>query len=144
MKKAGLCAAVVLASLAVAVPAQADKLRLQGSLIGVPTATVKMGVQKKHGDIKRVTSITFKHVPVNCADGSAGEIQGQLLGFGVRGREFTRKGPIRGTGIHNGFLRVAGKFSRGGKVAKGKVRFSFQNDAGAGCGTDDVDWKARR
>ncbi|HEX2129581.1 MAG TPA: hypothetical protein VHF58_10240 [Solirubrobacterales bacterium] len=144
MKKAGLCAAAILVSLAVAVPAQADKLKLRGSLIGVPTATVKMGVEKRHGDIKRVTSITFKRVPVNCADGTGGEIQGQLTGFGVRGKDFTRKGPIRGTGINNGFLRVAGKFSRGGKVAKGNVRFSFQNNAGAGCGTDDVNWKARR
>ena len=147
MRKAGLAGTAVLASVAlIALPAtaSAEKIKLSGSVVGVPTSSVKMGVLKKHGDIKAVTQITFARVPVTCADGTGGAIRGELAPFRVRGKDFTRKGPIRGIGINNGFLRVAGKFSRGGKVAKGKVRFSFQNNAGAGCGTDDVSWKATR
>jgi len=139
----GAALALVLA-LALATAAQAGTIKHRGNLTGVQSAKVKLGVKKKSGDLKGIRSLTFKNIPVTCADGSGGTLDGQLQSFGLSGKRFTRKGPIRGPGIDNGTLRVAGKLRRNGKVAKGKVRAAFTASSGVGCGTDNRPWKTKK
>ncbi|MQA74448.1 MAG: hypothetical protein GEU88_08950 [Solirubrobacterales bacterium] len=143
MRKIGACAALV-AALALPATASAEKVKLEGTVTDVPSSKVKVGVKKKHGEIRKITSMKFRKVPVTCSDGSSGAINGNLPLFPVRGNDFTRKAKIRGTGIESGFVKVAGKFRRGGKVVKGTVRFSFKSESGAGCGTDEQAFKATK
>ncbi|MGH2954000.1 MAG: hypothetical protein ACRDK9_08270 [Solirubrobacterales bacterium] len=145
MRRLTLCGTVALA-LCLALPGAADatKIKHRGTLVGVPSATVKFAVKKKRGDLKRITKLRFDDVPVTCADGSVGVVFGELRSFGLSGKRFTRKGRIQGIGIQDGRLRVAGKLRRGGKVAKGKVRVAFKSSSGVGCGTDNRAWKTRK
>ena len=143
MRKIAACAAVV-AALALPATASAEKFKLEGNIIGVDASEVTVGVQKRHGEIRRIGSMKFRRVPVTCSDGSQGAINGNLPSFPVRGKEFTRKATIQGTGIDSGFVRVSGRFRRSGRVLKGSVRFSFKADSGAGCGTDDQRYKASK
>ena len=41
-----------------------------------------------------------------------------------------------------GYFKATAKFRRGGKAAKGSVRFAFKTTVGTGCGTDSVRWRA--
>ncbi|MGH2800486.1 MAG: hypothetical protein ACRDM0_23040 [Thermoleophilaceae bacterium] len=134
-------------ALALALPATATagKLKLRGAVTGAQGSSVQVTVTKKGGDIGKITKLKFKRVPLNCQDGQGGAISGSTVrSFGVRGRDFTRKTRISGLGIRKGYFRVAGKFRRGGKVAKGSVRFAIKRTDGVGCGTGDVRWKARK
>lgn len=144
MRKLGVCVAVFAAVMLIALPATASakSYTLKGTVAGVTTAKVTVKVKvKKGGQIARINALEFKQVPVTCADGSSGAISASFPAFPVRGKDFTRRTKITGVGIDEGFVRVAGAFRRGGKTAKGQVRFAFQS-GGAGCGTDDVAWKA--
>jgi hypothetical protein len=143
MRKIGVCAAVV-AALALPATASAEKLKLEGKVIGVAESKVAVGVQKRHGEIRRIGSMRFRRVPVTCSDGSQGAIDGNLPSFPVRGKSFTRKATIQGTGIDSGFVKVSGRFRRSGRVVKGSVRFSFKAEGGAGCGTDVRRYKASK
>ena len=51
---------------------------------------------------------------------------------------------MRGVGIDKGYFKASGKFRRGGKAVKGRVRFAFKTAPGAGCGTDSVRWRAEK
>jgi hypothetical protein len=141
-------AAVATLTLALALPASAvgaGKIKLEGGVTGAQGSSVKLTVTKKSGHIGKITKLKFQRVPLNCQDGQGGAISGRTLGsFPVRGKDFTRRTKISGTGIKNGFFRVSGKFRRGGKVAKGGVRFSIKRTDGVGCGTGDVRWKATK
>jgi hypothetical protein len=141
-------AAIATLTLALALPASAvgaGKIKLEGSVTGAQGSSVKLTVTKKDGHIGKITKLKFQRVPLNCEDGQGGAISGRTLGaFPVRGKDFTRRTKISGTGIKNGFFRVSGKFRRGGKVAKGGVRFSIKRTDGVGCGTGDVRWKATK
>jgi hypothetical protein len=147
MRKVALFATLVLA-LTVAVPASssaAGKLRLTGAVAFAPGSKVQLTVTKKRGHIGKITKLKFQRLPLNCQDGQAVAISGRTLrSFPVRGKDFTRRTKISGTGIRNGFFRVTGKFRRGGKVAKGAVRFSIKRTDGVGCGTGDLRWKAEK
>jgi hypothetical protein len=145
MRRLGVGVVLALAAtLAFASTAQAATIKHRGNLVGIPSAKVKFAVKKRDGDLKKLRDLTIKNIPVTCADGSGGTLDGQLQTFGLSGKRFTRKGPIRGPGIDNGFLRVAGKLRRNGKVAKGKVRAAFTSSAGVGCGTDNRAWKTKK
>lgn len=134
---------VLVATLALAVPATADakKIKHRGSIQGVPTAKVKFSVKKKRGKIVKVANMTFKDLPVLCANGASGTITAIMPSFNPHGKSFTKRGPIRGPGINNGTLRVHGKFRKGGRKAKGNVQIAFKSDAGFGCGTGKRSWK---
>jgi hypothetical protein len=147
MRKVALLATVVFAFV-LALPASSSaggKLRLEGEVAFAPGSKVKLTVTKKRGHIGKITKLKFQRVPLNCQDGQGGAISGRTLGsFPVRGKDFTRKTRISGTGIKNGFFRVSGRFRHGGKTAKGKVRFSIKRTDGIGCGTGDVFWKVTK
>jgi hypothetical protein len=145
LRRLTLCGtAGLVVCLALAGTADAATIKHRGTLVGVPTAKVKFAVKKKEGDLKKIRSLTFKNIPVTCADGSGGTLDGQLRSFGLNGKRFTRKGRISGPGIDNGTLRVAGKLRRNGKVAKGNVRAAFTSSGGVGCGTDNRPWKTSK
>lgn len=141
MRKAGIVVATLVA-LSLPASANADKFQLNGQVAGAPAAKVRVGVIKEHGEVKRVTAIRVRRVPVTCEDGTAGALNANINGFKVKGRSFTKRGPLDGVGIRKGFVRVAGKFRRRGKVAKGTVRFAFQKTGGIGCGSGEKRWKA--
>ena len=123
--------------------AAAGKIKLEGEVAFAEGSKVTLTVTKKSGHIGKITKLKFQRVPLNCEDGQGGAISGRTLGsYAVRGKDFTRRTKISGTGIKNGFFRVAGRFRRGGKVAKGSVRFSIKRTDGVGCGTGDLRWKA--
>jgi hypothetical protein len=124
--------------------ALAGKIRHEGSLVGVTGTSVKFAVKKKAGDLVSISNLRFQNIPVTCSDGTGGTISGEMPNFPVRGKEFTRRGPVTGPGINNGRLRVAGRFRRGGRVAEGQVRVSFKAANGAGCGTNDRPWKTTK
>ena len=125
--------------------ASAGKIKLQGTVAGAPASNVQITVTKNHGNLQQITKLKFARVPLNCSDGTAGAITGQSTGsFKVRGKDFTRRTRIEGIGIEKGHFRVSGKFRRGGKVAKGFVRFAIKATSGAGCGTGNVRWKAAK
>jgi hypothetical protein len=139
-------AALTALAVALALPAAAmgaGKIKLEGGVAGAQASNVQVTVTKKGGEIGKITKLKFQRVPINCQDGQGGAISGRTLGsFQVRGRDFTRRTRISGPGIQNGFFRVSGRFRRGGKVAKGSVRFAIQRPDGIGCGTGDLRWKA--
>jgi len=137
--------AILVVALALPAAAIAGKIKLDGGVTGAQGSRVQLTVTKKSGDIAKITKLKFQRVPLNCQDGAAAAINGRTLrAFPVRGKDFTRKTKISGPGIGNGFFRVSGKFRRGGKVAKGSVRFSIQRTDGVGCGTGDQRWKATK
>jgi hypothetical protein len=131
--------------LAVPATASAGKIKLQGNVAGTPSSNVQLTVRKDEGDLEKITKLKFQRVPLNCSDGTSGAISGQTVrSFEVRGKDFTRRTRIAGPGISKGFFRVSGKFRRGGRVAKGFVRFAITSTTGAGCGTGNVRWKATK
>lgn len=143
MKRAIGCSLLAVC-LTFATGASANSFKLKGSLVGNPTAKVTVKVKKNGSGIVAVKGMKFTNVPATCSDGSGGVIGGSINPFPVDKNNFNRKGRISGAGITNGFLKVGGHFSRGGKAISGKVRFSFKIDSGAGCGTDDLRWKAQK
>lgn len=137
--------AVFVVALALPAAATAGKIKLDGGVTGAQGSNVQLTVTKNGGEIGKITKLKFQRVPLNCQDGQAGAISGRSLrSFPVSGRDFTRRTKISGVGIKKGFFRVSGKFRRGGKVAKGSVRFSIKRTDGVGCGTGDVRWKAQK
>ena len=135
----------ILILLAVPATAAAGKVRLQGEVAQAPASNVQITVSKKQGNLQAITKLKFARVPLNCDDGTNGAITGQAThSFKVRGKDFTRRTRIEGVGIDKGYFRVSGKFRRGGKVAKGFVRFAIKATTGAGCGTGNVRWKAAK
>lgn len=131
--------------LALPATAAAGKVKLRGAVTGAQGSAVQVTVTKKGGEIRKITKLKFQRVPLNCQDGQGGAISGSTLrSFPVRGKDFTRKTRISGLGIKKGHFRVSGKFRRGGKVAKGSVRFAIKRTDGVGCGTGNVRWKARK
>jgi hypothetical protein len=137
--------AILVVVLALPAAAIAGKIELKGGVAGAQGSSVQVTVTKKSGHIGKITKLKFQRVPLNCQDGQAAAISGRTLrSFPVRGKDFTRKTKISGPGIGNGFFRVSGKFRRGGKVAKGSVRFSIQRTDGVGCGTGNQRWKATK
>jgi hypothetical protein len=144
MRRVAVLAVFVLA-LALPATATAGKVELRGAVTGAQGSSVQVTVTKKGGEIRKITKLKFQRVPLNCQDGQAGAISGRALrSFPVSGKDFTRKTRIEGPGIQKGYFRVSGKFRRGGKVAKGSVRFAVKRTDGVGCGTGDVRWKARK
>jgi hypothetical protein len=147
MRKLALLATLVLA-LALFVPASssaAGKLKLEGAVAFAQGSKVQLTVTKKSGHIGKITKLKFEGLPLNCQDGQTAAISGRTLrSFPVRGKDFTRRTKISGPGIRNGFFRVTGNFRRGGRVAKGAVRFSIKRTDGVGCGTGDLRWKATK
>jgi hypothetical protein len=147
MRKVALLATLVLA-LALFVPASssaAGKLKLEGAVAFAQGSKVQLTVTKKSGHIGKITKLKFEGLPLNCQDGQTAAISGRTLrSFPVRGKDFTRRTKISGPGIRNGFFRVTGNFRRGGRVAKGAVRFSIKRTDGVGCGTGDLRWKATK
>ena len=145
MRRVAVLTTIALALLLPATAAGAGKIRLEGEVAFAAGSKVLITVTKKEGHIGKITKLKFQRVPLNCQDGQGGAISGRTLGsFPVRGKDFTRKTKISGPGIRNGFFRVSGRFRRGGKTAKGKVRFSIKRSDGIGCGTGDVFWKATK
>lgn len=142
MRKSAAAAAAtaLIVALAGAGVAEAAKIKHRGSIVGVPSAKVKFQVKKDRGELERLVNLRFNRIPITCADGSTGSVSAQLPNFPINGKDFTRKGAIRGPGIQNGTLRAAGRFRAGGKRASGTVRVAFKT-AGVGCGTDDVAWR---
>ncbi len=144
MRRIGICAGLVLVMVFPAT-ALAEQIKLKGEIVGVPTSGVRITITKDDGAIGKISKLSFNRVPLTCSDGSAASVSGSALqAFEVRGKNFTRRTSIAGPGIQNGFFRVSGKFRRGGKTAKGFVRFSLKTTTGAGCGTDNVRWKASK
>ena len=141
-------AAIATFALVLALPAEdavAGKIKLDGEVTGAEGSRVQITVTKKSGHIGKITKLKFQRVPLNCEDGQAAAISGRTLGsFPVRGKDFTRRTRISGVGIKKGFFRVTGRFRRGGKVAKGGVRFAIKRSDGVGCGTGDLRWKASK
>jgi hypothetical protein len=138
---------VMAAMVMLAVPsvASAGKVKLGGGVAGAPASKVQITVTKKHGNLGKITKLKFNRVPITCADGLNTAINGRTVrSFRVSGNKFTKRTRIAGPGIKNGFFRASGKFRRGGKVAKGFVRFSVKRTDGVGCGTDTQRWKARK
>jgi hypothetical protein len=136
---------VFMLALALPATAAAGKVKLRGAVTGAQGSAVQLTVTKEGGEIRKITKLKFQRVPLNCQDGQGGAISGSTLrSFPVRGKDFTRKTRISGLGIKKGHFRVSGKFRRGGKVAKGSVRFAIKRTDGVGCGTGDVRWKARK
>ena len=134
---------VIAVLLVVPAGASAGKLKLQGAVAGAPASKVQLTVTKNHGNLQQITKLKFARVPLNCSDGTSAAITGQSLrSFKVRGKDFTRRNRVEGIGIEKGYFRVSGKFRRGGKVAKGFVRFAIKTTSGTGCGTGNVRWKA--
>jgi hypothetical protein len=125
----------------VAAPAEAKKITHRGSVVGIPSAKVKFKVQKDDGELERIVNLRFNRVPVTCEDGAGGVITAELPNFGIDGRKFTRKGPVRGVGIENGTLRAFGKLRSNGKRATGNVKIAFRSGSGSGCGTGHLKWK---
>lgn len=143
MRKWGSAAAMTALLVALTVPAaaEANKIAHRGSIVGVPSAKVKFKVKKKQGDLRSVSNLRFKQIPVQCDDGASGFITAEIPNFPLSGKKFTRKGPIRGPGVSNGTLRAFGKFRRGGRVARGNVKIAFKASSGVGCGTNRLKWK---
>jgi hypothetical protein len=137
----------VVGLIALAMPgvASAGKVKLGGGVAGAPSSKVQITVTKKHGNLGKITKLKFNRVPITCADGLNTAINGRTVrSFRVSGNKFTKRTRIAGPGIKNGFFRASGKFRRGGKVAKGFVRFSVKRTDGVGCGTDTQRWKAKK
>jgi hypothetical protein len=137
MTKRGRIVGVIVATAALTIPAVADanKIRHRGSVQGDERSKVQFKVKKKKGDLVKVTGLQFRRVDVTCDDGAVGEVTARIPDFRLKGKKFTRKGPLRGPGINNGSLRAFGKLRSGGRKAKGNVRIAFKSDSGAGCGT---------
>ena len=147
MRKAGSLAAlalVALASLALASGASAEKLRLKGKIVGQPQSKAQITVvRNKHKNLKSVLKVKFTRSTATCEDGSSGDDQRRRPApFPISGKNFTRKTRVLGTGIDHGYFKAAGKFRRGGKAVKGRVRFAFKTTSGVGCGTGKVKWRA--
>jgi hypothetical protein len=139
-----VCVAVVVV-LAVPSVASAGKVKLGGGVAGAPASKVQITVTKKHGNLGKITKLSFNRVPITCADGLNTAISGRTIrSFRVSGNKFQKRTRIVGDGIKKGYFRASGKFRRGGKVAKGFVRFSVKRSDGVGCGTDTQRWKARK
>ena len=139
--------AITTALLALALPgaAEAAKIKHEGKIDGEPGSTVGFAVKKEHGELTRVTAMSFRDVPVTCTGGVGGTVTGLLPGFSINGNDFDREGTLEGRGIEDGELRVDGEFDRGGREASGGVRFSFHSSAtGADCRTGKVAWKTAR
>jgi hypothetical protein len=135
------------AALALALPsgAAAATLHLGGSVVGEPRSRAQITVVKRHGLVVAISKIKFTRVAVTCSDGSSGAINGvDTRTFTVRGKNFTRKTRIEGSGIEHGYFRATGRFSRGGKAVAGNLRFAFKATSGAGCGTGKARWKAQK
>jgi hypothetical protein len=144
MRRVAVLAVFALA-LALSATATAGKVQLGGAVSAAPGSKVKLTITKQGGEIRKITKLKFQRVPINCQDGQGGAITGRALrSFPVSGKDFTRKTRIQGVGIQKGYFRVSGKFRRGGKVAKGSVRFAIQRPDGVGCGTGDLRWKAEK
>jgi hypothetical protein len=147
MRRIGTVAApalVAVASLALASGASAEKLRLKGEIVGQPQSKAQITVlRNKHKNLKGILKVKFTKVNATCDDGSSGTISGaDPRPFSIGGKNFTRKTRVLGTGIDKGYFKATGKFRRGGKAVKGKVRFAFKTTSGAGCGTGNVAWRA--
>ncbi len=145
MRRIATFAGLALALALPATAAGAGKIALKGEVVGVPTSGVAITITKDQASIGKITKLNFNRVPLSCSDGQTGVVSGSSTrSFEVRGKNFTRRTRIAGPGIQNGFFRVSGKFRRGGRVAKGFVRFSLKTTTGAGCGSDNVRWKAAK
>jgi hypothetical protein len=145
IRRVGPVTVIALLALAFPTSALAGKVKLNGAVAGSPKSKVTFVVQKKNGNLGKITKMKFTKVNVNCSDGTAGLIGGQSTkAFRVSGNHFTKKSKIFGTGIDKGYFRASGKFRRGGKQLTGKVRFSIRTTSGAGCGTGNVKFAAAK
>jgi len=71
-RSVGAIALSLTAALAVAAPAEANKISHRGSIVGIDSAKVKFKVVKQEGELQQVINLRFTEAPVNCADGSTG------------------------------------------------------------------------
>jgi hypothetical protein len=147
MRRVGALAALTLvaaASLSMAAGASAEKLKLNGEIVGQPKSKAQITVlRNENHNLKAVLKVKFTKVAATCEDGTSGAISGSdPRHFPISGKNFTRKTRVLGTGIDHGYFKATGKFRRGGKAVKGTVRFAFKTTAGVGCGTGKVAWRA--
>jgi hypothetical protein len=146
MRKVSIGAVAALtasAALVLAAGASAETLRLKGQVVGQPRSKAEVTVVRdKHNNLKAIKKLKFTRIAATCSDGTSGAISGaDPRPFAIHGKNFTRKTRVLGTGIDHGYFKATGKFRRGGKAAKGTVRFAFKTTAGAGCGTGRVLWR---
>ena len=122
-----------------------DQARGRGGLRGGLEGQAH-GDQERAATCGKITKLKFQRVPLNCEDGQGGAISGRTLGsYAVRGKDFTRRTKISGTGIRERHLPRRGQVpAAAARSPSGSVRFSIKRTDGVGCGTGDLRWKAQK
>jgi hypothetical protein len=127
---------------ATAAVALAANIRHEGSLRANNDGKIRFTVVATAGVVTEIDEVKIRRIPYDCDDGSDGLLMGELAGAPVEDGEFVSKGPVKGSNIAGGKLRLEGRLRRGGEVGSGTLRVKFRFDGGPECRTGERRWRS--